>query len=56
MFTVTCEDAYGSSVTDNFELYIDDNSPPYLTADSKNCFIFKVCPLQFHICFVKNST
>ena len=35
-FTVICRDAYGSDVTDTFELFIDDNSPPYLTTNSKN--------------------
>lgn len=35
VFTVTCDDAYDSSVTDYFTLYIEDNSPPYLTPASK---------------------
>ena len=35
-FTVTCRDAYDTDVTDTFELFIDDNSPPYLTVYSKN--------------------
>ena len=36
VFTVNCRDAYGSDVTSTFTLHLEDNQPPYFTADSKN--------------------
>ena len=36
VFTINCWDAYDSAVTSTFVLQLEDNQPPYFTADSKN--------------------